>query len=763
MNIQTKIVLAFLPIVVITTLGLGAWSYVQARDALHAREFQELRLTVLDRVEDEIARRDRLLRSTGTDRIESYVATYKADALAAVTAAAKRRPNLRYVVLDTDGKVLTLGTDDGTDDTPNHGWRDVVTRAFDARGRVVVGYQDVGGQDRLYASRAYRPWGWVLVASMPEPATSPTVASIWQTALGVAVTASASGVLISGWLTRSTVVRPIQTLKETSAKIAGGEVVTEIPVGGRDELGELAREMEAMSLALDESRREARDATERMRLLIEQAPVSIAMFDRDMRYVGYSRRWLADYGMDGEDLTGRSHYEVFPEIPDRWKDIHRRCLAGAVERCDQDPFERDDGSVQWLRWEVRPWYATGAEIGGIVMFTETITEEVEAIAALRDSEERFRGAFEVAGQGIALVGLDGRWFKVNPTLCELVGYAEDELLAIDFQTITHPDDLGADLDLVGRLVAGEIPNYQVEIRYIHKDRSIVWILLSVSLVRDADGEPEYFVSQIVDLTARKRAEERLEKTTRKLAAANLDFKRSNQDLEQFAYVASHDLQEPLRAVSSYCDLLQKRYGEELDDRGRHYITQAVAGSRRMSDMINALLAFSRVRTRGGAFEPVDSGHLVDEALANLEGAIQTSGAMVRIATLPEIVADGPQVVRVFQNLIANAIKFCNSSAPTIDISAERRDGAWEFSVRDNGIGIDPEYAERIFVIFQRLQGRDEQSGSGIGLAICKRIVERHGGTIRVESEPDQGADFRFTIADAARPDAASPGMERGGA
>ncbi len=234
---------------------------------------------------------------------------------------------------------------------------------------------------------------------------------------------------------------------------------------------------------------------------------------------------------------------------------------------------------------------------------------------------------------------------------------------------------------------------------------------------------------------------------RELALKNDSLARSNQDLQQFAYVASHDLQEPLRAVSSYCDLLQKRYLDALDDRGRKYVSQALDGALRMSRMIDALLSFSRVTTSGGAFEPVDAADLLDQALSNLDSAIQEGGANVVKGPLPTVVADGPQIMRLFQNLVGNAIKFRNETAPEVHVTANRMDDAWEFSVRDNGIGIDPEYADRIFVIFQRLHGRDDYPGSGIGLAICKRIVERHGGAIRVASEPGGGADFRFTIPD----------------
>ncbi|MBB4266491.1 sensor histidine kinase [Roseospira visakhapatnamensis] len=224
-----------------------------------------------------------------------------------------------------------------------------------------------------------------------------------------------------------------------------------------------------------------------------------------------------------------------------------------------------------------------------------------------------------------------------------------------------------------------------------------------------------------------------------------ELERSHKELAQFAYVASHDLQEPLRMVASYTALLSKRYGGQLDARADKYIGYAVAGAKRMQDLLNDLLAFSRVGTRGRPFEPTDCGAVVTEAMENLRQAIDESGARVTRGPLPTVSADGRQLVQVFQNLIANAIRYRREDAPKIDIAAERHDDLWTFSVRDNGIGIEPEFVDRIFMIFQRLHPRSESDGNGIGLAIVKKVIERHGGSIWVESQPGQGSTFFFTL------------------
>ena len=248
-----------------------------------------------------------------------------------------------------------------------------------------------------------------------------------------------------------------------------------------------------------------------------------------------------------------------------------------------------------------------------------------------------------------------------------------------------------------------------------------------------------------EVHAREHAQAALQQSNAELEQLTAALRRSNAELEQLAYVASHDMQEPLRMVASYLQLLTRRYGDRLDADGHEFIGYAVDGAKRMQAMINDLLVLSRVSTKARPFAPTDCAKVLATARIQLQVAIAESGATITEDPLPTVQGDAVQLLQLFQNLIANAIKFRGDAAPEVHVSAEATEEGWCFSVRDNGIGIAPEYFERIFLLFQRLHGRKEYPGTGIGLALCKRIVERHGGRLWVESASGQGSTFRFTL------------------
>ncbi len=336
---------------------------------------------------------------------------------------------------------------------------------------------------------------------------------------------------------------------------------------------------------------------------------------------------------------------------------------------------------------------------------------------------------------LMVIDRDGTIQRVNEAAISLLGYERVELVGRSAGDVFEE---GAD---VLSLFKQSGPNdliRTIDTSVVTKDGRLVPVSLSGSVMRDDDGEIQGMVCVAQDITERKRTQEMLERQAKELA-------RSNSELEQFAWVASHDLQEPLRMVASYTQLLSKRYKGKLDTDADEFIAFAVDGAARMRRLINALLELSRVGSRGKDFEATDCEAVYDRTLANLQELVEDSGALVTHDRLPTVLGDETQLGQLFQNLIANAIKFRSDEQLTVHVAAEQRNGHWEFRVRDNGIGIDPEYAERIFVVFQRLHGKGDRPGTGIGLSICKKIVELHGGRIWVESLPGEGATFHFTL------------------
>ena len=433
-----------------------------------------------------------------------------------------------------------------------------------------------------------------------------------------------------------------------------------------------------------------------------------------------------------------------------------RALAGRrLEDFEADQLRRD-GSLVPVSVSVSPMRdSAGALIGASVIVRDR-TERKRAEEAFREVQEAFRSAFEDAPIGMALFSVDpkadGRLLQVNRSLCEITAYSSGELLRTSLHAITHPYDHEREFTLAEDLLSGETPNYQLEKRYLRSDGGVVWVMHNASTVHDSSGRLLYGIAQVQDITERKRAEEGLARVAAELERRAAELERSNADLAQFAYVASHDLSEPLRMVSSYVQLLARRYEGQLDSDADEFIEFAVDGVNRMQRLIEDLLAYSRVGTSEYEREAVDCGALVEDTLAGMRATVEDSGAIVTHDDLPTVQGDESQLRQLFQNLIGNAIKFVEDGPPRIHVSAERERRAWRFCVADNGIGIDPQHAERIFAVFKRLHSREAYAGSGIGLSICKRIVERHHGRIWIEPNEGGGSRFCFTIPDSEPPE-----------
>lgn len=496
-------------------------------------------------------------------------------------------------------------------------------------------------------------------------------------------------------------------------------------------------------LARAETRLRRSDAL--MQLIANHASDVIVALDGQglIRFISPACRRLLE--REATELAGTSLLDL----------IHPDDRAGglnleALRECD--PGRRDtlrlcrkDGQITWVEAEFHHPSAAAAdgefEILGIL---RDVTERLIAEERLRLSEEQFRGAFETAAHGMALVSIEGRWLRVNRAVCEMVGYTADELLAIDFQTITHPDDLDADLGLLHQLLADEIPAYQMEKRYFHKDGHIVWILLSVSLVRDAHGQPVHFVSQIIDITETHLAQQAL-------LAAKVGAETANRAKSEFLTTMSHEIRTPMNGILGLATLLldtplgpEQRYRVQLIESAGQSLIAIVNDVLDVSQIEAGQLKLDRLALNPAAISQDAVAILRSQAsLKNID--IQTS-----VGSAPTWIEGDPTRLRqILLNLLNNAIKFTEHGKITLTLQGECKgdDRQIRFEVSDTGIGISPDKQHLLFQEFSKIAGsvRSELGSSGLGLSICKRLIEAMGGSIGVQSTPGFGSTFWFTI------------------
>ncbi len=515
-----------------------------------------------------------------------------------------------------------------------------------------------------------------------------------------------------------------------------------------------------------------RESEERLRLFIEHAPAAIAMFDRQMRYVAVSRRWLADYALEGEVL-GRSHYEIVPDIPDQWRTAYQKGLAGEVMRAEEDRFERSDGTVYWIRWETRPWRDKAGGIGGIVIFAEDITDGKMAEEALRESEAQHRATFDNAAVGIAHVGLDGRWLRCNDAMCALTGYSREELLTKTFTEITHPQDIEQDWASIRRLLAGEIETFSMEKRYIRKDGSLIWGNLTVSLLRDVQGSPQHFISIVQDIQSRKEAQAQL----RQFA----------DNLEQRVEVRTRELadtQDKLRALTTDLNLTEHRIRKQLATDLHDYLAQLLVLSRiklgqakleevppsarqamtEVQEVMDRALAYTRTLV-AQLSPPILNEFGLLMALRWLAGQMQRELTVKLEFENDVLPLSEEQSVLLFQSvreLLMNIVKHAGTAEARISVT--QTGGVLRITVSDRGIGCDAGAAKTkrepgfgLFSIRERMKalggGFDMQSVSGQGTtAILKLPLDQPGARgVASGEEIGAGETIRAAVSDPAAP------------
>ncbi|MBH8556067.1 PAS domain S-box protein [Nostocaceae cyanobacterium CENA357] len=494
--------------------------------------------------------------------------------------------------------------------------------------------------------------------------------------------------------------------------------------------------------------------------ILETVTDAFVALDRNWCYTYINQRAGKIFNRQPEDLIGKNIWEEFPEgVGQKFYHAYYQAMT------EQRVIEMEEYYPPWERWFENRIYPSPE---GLSIFFQDITRRKLAEIALERNERRYRSLVIATSQAIWITDPNGNIVEDIPSWRNLTGQSEAEVKGRGRLNAIHPEDREL-TELLWTQALTTKSVYKTEHRVRLADGNYRFFASRAVPVLDDNDEIQEWVGANTDITERKLAEAALQQAneeletkvqerTADLQKLNEELKRSNQELEQFAYVASHDLQEPLRAVTGYSQLLGQEYQDRLDESAQEYLSYIVDGATRMQRLIQDLLAFSRVATRGQEFTSVDCNASLNTALSNLHIAIAESQAIITHDPLPQLLADKTQMVQLFQNLIGNAIKFRRKDLPPqIHIGAVKKadetagelsipnSPEWLFSVQDNGIGIKPQYLERIFEIFRRLHTRREFTGTGIGLAICKKIVERHGGRIWAESQLGVGTIFYLTL------------------
>lgn len=486
-----------------------------------------------------------------------------------------------------------------------------------------------------------------------------------------------------------------------------------------------------------------------------------AIFDNTFQFTGFlttdgilleANQTALDFaGLIPADVIGRPFWEArwwtqSPETQEQLRDAIIRAAQGEFVRYEVDVLGKAE-TVARIDFSLKPLRDESGQVTHLIPEGRDVTELRKAEVALQESEERFRSAFEWSPIGMAIVGLDGRWLEVNRALCKIVGYTEDELRARTFQDVTHPDDLEADLAQARRLYSGEIPSYQMEKRYIRKDGQTIWVLLTGSVIHAADGSPASALAQVVDISARKRAELETQRALEVQRAANTELNRFTKAQRNFLSIVSHDFRTPLTSILGFSEILQG--GGFLTGEAAEFAGIIANNARRLTRLIDDLLVLDRLEARREPIRslPVEIEGVLKEVASFFHASEATHHITLEVEPdLPMIVGDRDGLIRVVTNLIDNAVKY-SPHGGQITVVAQRAADVMHLQVRDQGIGIPTSDLEVIFDRYARLEAERTYRirGTGLGLAIVREIVDAHGGQVWAESNGGAGTTFHIIL------------------
>lgn len=442
-----------------------------------------------------------------------------------------------------------------------------------------------------------------------------------------------------------------------------------------------------------------------------------------------------------EELTGYTDAELIgtcciDQVPEKWREFVLKMIESNYELPHESEILRKDGSTVSVEVIAKNilYQNQEARISAI----SNINRKKEHTEKIKITEDRFNALFLSSPVGITIINVSGSIVDVNPVIAKRLDYSISDVKEMQFIDLVHPEEAKKVKKLIDKIFSREQQSFEIETQMLKNGGGSSWFKLMISAMSMKNSEATAVVF-MENIDKRKHAEHKLE-------LKNDELTRINQELEHFAYVASHDLQEPLRTITSFIQILDRKYGNMFDEDGKQFMGYITDGTRRMQNLIRDLLAYSRVNRFNTNYEEVDLNDVFDAVNQALNDKINENDAIILAENLPVIQGNKIQLIQVFQNFIDNAIKFRGKKPPEITIDVIELSDKWQISFTDNGIGIAPEYFQRIFVIFQRLHSMDEYTGTGIGLAMCKKIIERHGGEVWVESKVGKGTVFYFTVA-----------------
>ncbi len=483
-------------------------------------------------------------------------------------------------------------------------------------------------------------------------------------------------------------------------------------------------------------------------LFIKYTPGAMAMFDTEMRYIKASGQWYKDYGIEG-DITGKSHYEVFPvllEMPE-WLDYHQRSMKGETIKEEEYAYDNPDGSKTYIKYEVRPWYKNKKTIGGIIISTEDVTNLVLARKKLESSEKRFRELLESTPEAMVILD-ENRIIEINNREAthlfkrpgkELNGKPLESLFSKNF------DKLDKQLKkYFGKKPLTRTTHLEEDIYCQAKSGEPFPVEVVLGPIR-TEGKT-LVAASISDITEKKKIEKERSEINKMLeeqvSERTFELEKVNQELESFTYSVSHDLRAPLRAISGFASALEEEV-ENLEPDTKLYLERIIFNTSKMGTLIDDLLTFSRLTRKQKEQEAVSTQDLVKEIIRTNDDYVDTK---IEIGDLPDVVGDKSMLEVVFTNLISNAVKYSSKNPEQlVSISGENKGPQAKIIIEDNGVGFDMKYADKLFGVFQRLHTNTEFSGTGIGLALCKKIIDRHQGTIQLESELNKGTRVILTL------------------